>query len=297
MDEAQEAQKLEQLLRRAETVLRARTDRLVLVLERVLDTSNWIGALRTAECLGEARAATQHSFRPSGGARAVRRPPQSALPCEFAGVQNVWVVQLPRGHAQEEKARQKQLAKERSMAGQKLGRGGLKQHGPPAQRKRHHAPGDHSQGQHTGSDGNPDDEEEDAGMAPQQEEKTGPGAAERAEQAASGGGVEAVPEVLGASKVVPEERLKQEIRKRLRFSRASSQWLNVRFFSSTQACVQALREEGCAIWATDLSQVRVRGPCRVGALCCAVCRSGQAEHRKRSRKVEGRTGRRVRRRP
>ncbi len=45
-------EKGESLLRRAETILRQRTDRLVLVLERVLDTTNWVGCLRTAEILG-----------------------------------------------------------------------------------------------------------------------------------------------------------------------------------------------------------------------------------------------------
>lgn len=42
----------EHLLRKAETVLKYRTDKVVLVLERVLDNTNFLGALRTAEILG-----------------------------------------------------------------------------------------------------------------------------------------------------------------------------------------------------------------------------------------------------
>ncbi|GFH27955.1 SpoU_methylase domain-containing protein [Haematococcus lacustris] len=46
---------------------------------------------------------------------------------------------------------------------------------------------------------------------------------------------------------------RQEIRRRLLFSRAASQWLDVRYFWSVEACVAALQEGGWTIWATDLS--------------------------------------------
>lgn len=45
-------EKVERLLRKAETILAHRTDRLLLVLERPLMTDNYLGCLRTAECLG-----------------------------------------------------------------------------------------------------------------------------------------------------------------------------------------------------------------------------------------------------
>jgi hypothetical protein len=45
-------------------------------------------------------------------------------------------------------------------------------------------------------------------------------------------------------------------KKRGRIARCSAQWLDVKSFATTAACVAALRADGREIWATDLSQVR-----------------------------------------
>lgn len=51
-EQGTDVEKMTKLLRKAETVLQHRTDRVVLVLERCLDNTNYLGALRTAEILG-----------------------------------------------------------------------------------------------------------------------------------------------------------------------------------------------------------------------------------------------------
>lgn len=42
-------------------------------------------------------------------------------------------------------------------------------------------------------------------------------------------------------------------KKKGRIARASTQWLDVRVFSSTAAAVEELRTQGYTIWATDLN--------------------------------------------
>lgn len=131
--------KVERLLRKAETILRHRTDRLLLVLERPFITDNYLGCLRTAECMG---------------------------------VQNVWIVVQQRGYNKTD---------------------------------------------------------------------------------------------------APEPGSKQELkefRKRVRLSRQSAQWLDVREFSTTAQCVTALQEGGWQVWATDLSEssVNLMDSASLGAL-------------------------------
>ena len=46
-------EKVIKLLRKAETVLAGRTDRILLVLERCIVTHNYLCCLRTAECMGQ----------------------------------------------------------------------------------------------------------------------------------------------------------------------------------------------------------------------------------------------------
>jgi tRNA G18 (ribose-2'-O)-methylase SpoU len=126
-----EAHKIQRLLRKAETILRLRTDRILLVLERPLMTDNYLGCLRTAECMG---------------------------------IQNVWVVVPQRQHH--------------------------KSQAPPP----------------------------------------------------------------------PPPGAKQELRdyrRRVRLSRNSSQWLDVREFRTTTECIEEIKQEGWTVWATDLSESSV----------------------------------------
>lgn len=55
-------------IRRAETILRSRTDRVILVLEQLVDALNVQAILRTAECMG-----IQHVFVVDGESKAARR--------------------------------------------------------------------------------------------------------------------------------------------------------------------------------------------------------------------------------
>jgi hypothetical protein len=52
----------------------------------------------------------------------------------------------------------------------------------------------------------------------------------------------------------PQAELK-EYRARVRLSRQSAQWLDVREFGTTAECVAAMKEGGWEVWATDLSEV------------------------------------------
>mmetsp|Transcript_13714 Transcript_13714/g.29477 ORF Transcript_13714/g.29477 Transcript_13714/m.29477 type:complete len:285 (+) Transcript_13714:122-976(+) len=120
-----DTERMERLLRKAETILRHRTDRILLVLERPLVQDNFLGCLRTAECMG---------------------------------IQNVWIVVQQRGYKKEE---------------------------PPAVESR------------------------------------------------------------------------QEFKRRLRLSRQSEQWLDVREFKSTAECIAELQRGGWEVWSTDLSESAV----------------------------------------
>lgn len=51
----------DRVLRKAETVLAQRTDRILLVLERCTDNSNYVACLRTADTLGEDAAREQRA--------------------------------------------------------------------------------------------------------------------------------------------------------------------------------------------------------------------------------------------
>ncbi|KAG1657550.1 hypothetical protein FOA52_005436 [Chlamydomonas sp. UWO 241] len=115
-------------MRKAETVLAGRCDSILLVLERPLITDNYLGCLRTAECMG---------------------------------LQNVWIVVQQRGYIKTE----------------------------------------------------------------------APEAGSKAEL--------------------------KEFRKRVRLSRQSAQWLDVREFATTAECVAALAAGGWEVWATDLSEAAV----------------------------------------
>ncbi|GAX80378.1 hypothetical protein CEUSTIGMA_g7817.t1 [Chlamydomonas eustigma] len=126
-----DAFKIERMLRKAETILQLRTDRFLLVLERPLMTDNYLGCLRTAECLG---------------------------------IQNVWVVVPQRQHH--------------------------KSQAPPP----------------------------------------------------------------------PPPGSKQELRdyrRRVRLSRNSSQWLDVKEFCTSSECIEEMKREGWTVWATDLSESSV----------------------------------------
>lgn len=52
------------------------------------------------------------------------------------------------------------------------------------------------------------------------------------------------------------EELEQKAKHKL-FARNATEWLDIEEFSSTDNCIQALRQQGFAIWATDLSQAAV----------------------------------------
>ena len=49
----------------------------------------------------------------------------------------------------------------------------------------------------------------------------------------------------------------EELRGHMAFAKRASKWLALRFFTSSEACVAALRKDGREVWVTDLSQVAV----------------------------------------
>lgn len=52
INDTDEDGKADRLLRKAETILKTRTDRILLVLERCTDNQNYLACLRTAESIG-----------------------------------------------------------------------------------------------------------------------------------------------------------------------------------------------------------------------------------------------------
>ena len=168
---ASSADRDSRLLRRVETVLKRRTQRVIVVLERLCDGHNYAAVLRT---------------------------------CEAAGVQHVWLVAPPQGDARYESANMQKRRETLELA-QKVATA------------------------ETNRSANDD--------APQPESRRQRRRAKRT-QAADG--------LWDA-----DAKLDQ---KHAAFGKNSARFLSVREFKSSELCMEALREEGRTVWATDLGQ-------------------------------------------